>query len=157
MPADCSVLCTPTILPNIRISWDIHPTFMLISGGPQGLSPTYEQAHVGLDLLTLASIHSNLAGMGKDKRMDKIKIKDLEVFANHGVFPEENTLGQKFIVSADLYMDTRKAGKTDDLTVSIHYGEVSAFIEVWLKKHTYKLLESAAENLAEELLLKYPE
>ena len=22
MPADCSVLCTPTILPNIRISWD---------------------------------------------------------------------------------------------------------------------------------------
>ena len=79
--------------------------------------------------------------------MDKIKIKDLEVFANHGVFPEENTLGQKFIVSADLYTDTRKAGKTDDLTVSIHYGEVSAFIEVWLKKHTYKLLESAAENL----------
>ena len=88
--------------------------------------------------------------------MDKIKIKDLEVFANHGVFPEENTLGQKFIVSADLYTDTRKAGKTDDLTVSIHYGEVSAFIEVWLKKYTYKLLESAAENLAEELLLKYP-
>ena len=88
--------------------------------------------------------------------MDKIKIKDLEVFANHGVFPEENTLGQKFIVSADLYTDTRKAGKTDDLTASIHYGEVSAFIEMWLKKHTYKLLESAAENLAEELLLKYP-
>ena len=84
--------------------------------------------------------------------MDKIKIKDLEVFANHGVFPEENTLGQKFIVSADLYTDTRKAGKTDDLTASIHYGEVSAFIEMWLKKHTYKLLESAAENLAEEHL-----
>ena len=87
--------------------------------------------------------------------MDKIKIKDLEVFANHGVFPEENTLGQKFIVSADLYTDTRKAGKTDDLTASLHYGEVSAFIEVWLKEHTYKLLESAAEHLAEELLLKY--
>ena len=107
-------------------------------------------------MIVLITIHSNLAGMGKDKRMDKIKIKDLEVFANHGVFPEENTLGQKFIVSADVYTDTRKAGKTDDLTVSIHYGEVSAFIEVWLKKYTYKLLESAAENLAEELLLKYP-
>ena len=26
-----------------------------IGGGSQGLSPTYEQAHVGLDLLTLAS------------------------------------------------------------------------------------------------------
>ena len=29
---DCSVLCTPTILPAIRISWDENPTFMLISG-----------------------------------------------------------------------------------------------------------------------------
>ena len=88
--------------------------------------------------------------------MDKIKIKDLEIFANHGVFPEENVLGQKFVVSAELYTDTRRAGRTDDLTESIHYGQVSAFIDMWLKKHTYKLLESAAENLAEELLLKYP-
>ena len=32
MPTDCSVLRTPTILPNLRISWDYHPTFMLISG-----------------------------------------------------------------------------------------------------------------------------
>ena len=26
--------------------------------------------------------------------MDKIQIKNLEIFANHGVFPEENKLGQ---------------------------------------------------------------
>ena len=29
--------------------------YAYIGGGSQGLSPTYEQAHVGLDLLTLAS------------------------------------------------------------------------------------------------------
>ena len=57
--------------------------------------------------------------------MDKIKIENLEVFAKHGVFPEENKLGQKFLVSAVLYTDTRKAGMTDDLAASIHYGEVS--------------------------------
>ena len=28
--------------------------------------------------------------------MDKIKIRDLEVFAHHGVFPEENEQGQSF-------------------------------------------------------------
>ena len=40
MPADCSVLRTSTIRPNIRISWDIHPTFMLISGaGPKTFHP----------------------------------------------------------------------------------------------------------------------
>ena len=85
--------------------------------------------------------------------MDKIKISNLEIFANHGVFPEENVLGQKFIVSAILYTSTRKAGKTDELTDSIHYGEISQFIDHFLKTHTYKLLECAAEALAEELLL----
>lgn len=83
---------------------------------------------------------------------DQIKITDLEVFSNHGVFPEENKLGQKFLVSAVLYTDTRKAGKTDDLTASIHYGEVSAFITKYMKEHTYQLLERVAETLAEEML-----
>ena len=54
--------------------------------------------------------------------MDKIKIQNLEVFARHGVFPEENVLGQKFIVTATLYTDTRKAGKTDDQNAAIHFG-----------------------------------
>ena len=66
------------------------------------------------------------------KKFDEIRIEDLEVFANHGVFPEENTLGQKFVVSAVLFTDTRMAGKTDDLTASIHYGEVSALAEALL-------------------------
>ena len=83
---------------------------------------------------------------------DQIKITDLEVFANHGVFSEENKLGQKFLISAVLYTDTRKAGKTDDLTASIHYGEVSAFITKYMKEHTYQLLERVAETLAEEML-----
>lgn len=85
--------------------------------------------------------------------MDRIHIKNLEVFARHGVFPEENILGQKFLVSAVLYTSTREAGRTDDLTKSIHYGEVSHFIRRFLEEHTYQLLETAAERLAEELLL----
>ena len=85
--------------------------------------------------------------------MDKIHIKNLEVFAKHGVFPEENMLGQKFVVSAVLYTSTREAGKTDDLTKSIHYGEVSQFITEFMKQNTFQLLETAAERLAEELLL----
>lgn len=86
-------------------------------------------------------------------KLDEIRIEELEVFANHGVFPEENVLGQKFLVSAVLYTDTRKAGQTDDLTASIHYGEVCAFIDRYLREYTFKLLERAAECLAEELLL----
>lgn len=85
--------------------------------------------------------------------MDKITIQNLEIFAKHGVFPEENVLGQKFILSAVLYTDTRKAGLTDDLKDSIHYGEISHFIKDFVEGHTFRLLESVVEQLARELLL----
>lgn len=42
---------------------------------------------------------------------DKIKIEDLEVFANHGVFPEENVLGQKSGITPEecfgIYQESR--------------------------------------------------
>lgn len=88
--------------------------------------------------------------------MDCIIIEGLELFCNHGVFSEENVLGQKFLVSAKLYTDTRKAGKTDDLTASIHYGEAAARIKEILEMNTYKLIERAAEVVCENLLLTYP-
>lgn len=86
--------------------------------------------------------------------MDKIYIKNLEVFARHGVFPEENALGQKFLISAVLYTDTRKAGMTDDLTASIHYGEVSQMMKAFIEENTFKLLETAAERLAFKMLME---
>lgn len=89
-------------------------------------------------------------------RYDEIHVKNLEVFANHGVFPEETALGQKFLISLTMYTDTRKAGKTDELEFSIHYGEVSSFMTEYTKKHPRKLIEAAAEDLAEELLLQFP-
>ena len=85
--------------------------------------------------------------------MDRIKIKDLVVFANHGVYPEENVMGQKFLISATLYTDTRFAGKNDHLDGSIDYGKASYLIHDCVKEHTFKLIETVAETVAETLLL----
>ena len=90
------------------------------------------------------------------KQYDEIRIQNLEVFANHGVFQEETNLGQKFLFSLTMYTDTRKAGKSDCLEESIHYGEVSQFITEYTKTHTRKLIEAAAEDLVTALLLHYP-
>ena len=86
--------------------------------------------------------------------MDQIIIKNLEIYANHGVFPEETTLGQKFLVNATLMTNTRKAGLLDDLKESIDYGEICHKITKFLKQNTFQLLEAAAEQLAQELLHK---
>ncbi|MDY5846483.1 MAG: 2-amino-4-hydroxy-6-hydroxymethyldihydropteridine diphosphokinase [Bariatricus sp.] len=84
--------------------------------------------------------------------MDKIKIENLEIFANHGVYPEETRLGQKFLVSCALHLDTRKAGLTDSLEDSVNYGTICHLIKEQMEKNTFKLIEAAAENLAETIL-----
>lgn len=88
--------------------------------------------------------------------MDQIRIDRLKVFAHHGVYPEESAQGQNFYVSAILDVDTREAGLRDELSESIDYGSVSMFIDKFMKKNTFKLLEAVVENLAREILLKYP-
>ena len=88
--------------------------------------------------------------------MDKIHIRDLELFLNHGVYPEETALGQKFVFDVTLFLETREAGKTDDLTKSVNYGEASARIKEFMEAHTYQLIEAAAEHVCRMLLLTYP-
>lgn len=86
---------------------------------------------------------------------DEIRIEELKVFAHHGVLSEETRDGQFFYVNAVLYVDTAKAGKTDDLTYSVHYGEVCQFITDWMQENTCLLLETVCEKLAKEIMLKY--
>ena len=87
--------------------------------------------------------------------MDRITISDLEVFAFHGVLKEENSLGQKFLISAELYMDVSEAAKDDDITKSINYADVCKDIDMFLKNNTFKLIETMADRLARHLLISY--
>lgn len=94
---------------------------------------------------------------GQLELADKVFIDRLEVFANHGVYPAENELGQKFVVSLTLYTNLRQAGETDDLAASIDYGAVCHEADTFMREHTYKLIEAAAEALSQHLLARYPQ
>lgn len=87
--------------------------------------------------------------------MDKIYINNLEFIGFHGVFSEEKKLGQKFLVSLELTVDTREAGKTGDLTKSVHYGLVAQDVEKLFLEKSIDLIETCAENIAEMVLKKY--
>lgn len=87
---------------------------------------------------------------------DTIKITDLEVYAHHGVFEEENKLGQKFLVSAELYTSFSSAAENDDLAMSTDYGSVCRRITEFMQSNTYKLIETLADRIAEMLLGEFP-
>ncbi|QHQ62797.1 2-amino-4-hydroxy-6-hydroxymethyldihydropteridine diphosphokinase [Anaerocolumna sedimenticola] len=88
--------------------------------------------------------------------MDQIRITNLEVFGHHGVYKEENVLGQKFLVTVILYADLSKASGNDDLSRSVNYGEVCHFIKREVEKYTFKLIETLTEHLAREILIHFP-
>ena len=89
--------------------------------------------------------------------MDQIIIKDLEVFANHGVLEAENVLGQKFLVSIIINTDFSKSSLTDGIEHTINYAQVAATASEFMKKYTYKLIETCARELAYHIMLTYEE
>lgn len=93
--------------------------------------------------------------MNCEPKPDEIRIDGLEVFARHGVYPQEREKGQTFLVNAVLYTDIHKAGLEDDLENTTDYGGVCQFINDWMQVNTYRLLEAVAEKLSKAILLKY--
>ncbi|HZG87583.1 dihydroneopterin aldolase [Paenibacillus sp.] len=87
--------------------------------------------------------------------MDTMKLERIQLFGNHGVFAEENKLGQRFYVSLEMKLDLRAAGKTDDLEETVNYAEVYGLVKRVVEGETFKLIEALAETLATRLLDAY--
>lgn len=92
----------------------------------------------------------------KYQERDRIIIENLQIYAYHGVYREEREKGQNFYINVVLETDTAMAGTLDDLELTTNYGEVCRFLDGFMKKHTYQLIETVAEKAAEEILLQFP-
>lgn len=87
--------------------------------------------------------------------MDKLIIKDFEVFAYHGVHTEEKKLGQLFVISLEITADIQVAAQTDDLKNTIHYGHICRDIEQFMHENKFNLIEAVAINIIKMLFKKY--
>lgn len=83
---------------------------------------------------------------------DKIQLRNLTFYANHGVNPEERALGQRFVVDVTLFLDLRAAGQTDDLSRTINYAEAFKLIRGVVEGTPRALIEAVAEDIAAVLL-----
>ena len=83
---------------------------------------------------------------------DRIELRGLRVLAYCGVLPEEQTRRQPFSVDLDLDCDLRPAGRSDDLTDTVDYGEVCAAVERLAADGRFALLERFAQEIANAVL-----
>lgn len=88
--------------------------------------------------------------------MDHLRIKDLEVMAHHGLFPEEKKLGQKFLVSVDCAYNMKYAAEDKDLEQSIDYGRLCKDIFIELTENTYDLIETCAYRILKNIFTFFP-
>lgn len=87
--------------------------------------------------------------------MDRIRIKDMKVYAYHGATLKERKEGQNFYISVDMYVDTYEAVKNDNLEYAVNYASVSAFVKKYATKEKKFLIETLANDIARAILLEF--
>ncbi|SFF43350.1 dihydroneopterin aldolase [Paenibacillus algorifonticola] len=87
--------------------------------------------------------------------MDRMLVKGMQFYGYHGVFAEENRLGQKFGVDLELLLDLEKAATMDDLEATVNYAELHALTKKIVEGTPFKLIEALAGSIATQLLAAY--
>jgi dihydroneopterin aldolase len=87
--------------------------------------------------------------------LDKIVMTGMQFYGYHGVFSEENQLGQRYLVDVELHMPLDKPGQSDRIEDTINYAEAYEIIQKIVEHQVFKLIEALAEHIASELLQTY--
>lgn len=87
--------------------------------------------------------------------MDKIFFQAMRFYGYHGVYPEENRLGQRFIIDLELGVDLAPAGRSDSLDDTVDYGAVYDAVKKKVEGEPVKLVETLAERVVGHLFDKF--
>ncbi|RLJ74881.1 dihydroneopterin aldolase [Pedobacter alluvionis] len=82
-----------------------------------------------------------------------VALKDVKCFALHGYYPEEQLIGNHFVV--DLETEFTPQGFDDELVQTVNYEDLNHIILEEMK-HTQKLLESVLKNIISKVIELYP-
>lgn len=88
--------------------------------------------------------------------MDRIWIKGLEIFAYHGVNPEEKRDGQLFLLDICMEADLHRARHSDDLKDTVNYAAVRKTVERVFTAQSFDLIERAAQAVCDGVLEDFP-
>jgi len=86
-----------------------------------------------------------------------IRMKNCAFFARHGVFDEEEMLGQRFYVDAALTVDPGRALEDDSIEGTVDYGIAFQVIEKIITGERRFLIEALALEVAKALTLRFPQ
>ena len=83
---------------------------------------------------------------------DRIELRGLRVRGHHGVFEHEKRDGQDFVVDIVLWIDLHEAAATDDLTKTVHYGELAELAAGIIAGPPRDLIETVSAEIADAVM-----
>lgn len=86
----------------------------------------------------------------------EVKIDGLEVFAHHGLLPEEREHGQLFRLDVRMALTECEACDSDDISSTVDYAAVIDRLVAAATSETYSLLEKLAAVLADTVIGEFP-
>ena len=87
--------------------------------------------------------------------MDKIIIKNLELYCYHGVNPEEKEEGQAFVFTVIASVDLSVPCMTDSVDDTVSYAKMVKTIRRVAEREKNNLIERVAQRIADALFEEY--
>lgn len=87
--------------------------------------------------------------------MGRVALEGIEFHAYHGVFSEENKLGNRFTVDIIVEADFKNAMLKDDLKSTVDYGQIYKIAKSHMQEPV-KLLEHLCHLMIQDILEVYP-
>ena len=85
---------------------------------------------------------------------DSIEITGITAIGFHGVYAQERSAGQKFIV--DVKLEVKLVKLKDHLNKTVNYADVAKIVVHHIQGEPVNLIETVAELIADEVLKEYP-
>lgn len=83
-------------------------------------------------------------------------LEDMEFFAYHGCFEEEQIIGNRFLVNLEIQTNTGRAEHTDHLSDTVNYQKIFNLVKAQMEIKSY-LLEHIARRILDAVKGQFAE
>jgi dihydroneopterin aldolase len=85
----------------------------------------------------------------------KVSLENIRLYGYHGASENERELGQRFEIDVEITADLSQAVAADSMAKTVNYEQVYRLVEAEVVHEKYHLLETMADKIARDLLIKF--
>ena len=106
-------------------------------------------------ILSKFALFKNTDTMSLESQTGIIELEEMEFYAYHGCYKEEQIVGNRFLVNITIEMDVAIPSKTDRIQDALNYVKVYELVKMEMKQ-TSHLLEHITSRILNRLFEQFP-